>query len=181
MIYELRTYTLKVGRTADYLSVFGEKGYPLICRYAEPVGFWQTGPVGTGVVDQVHHIWAYESVQARLTQRGRLYADPAWTGEVMPAVFSTLEQLHGRLMTLDPETEPALAAAQDGERRGAVLAHWTQSGRGTGAGLFATFRALTGQVGRTLTLQHLCEADATETPPGGDLEIWLPAGFSRIR
>ena len=72
MIYERRTYELKLGRLSDYLAIYETKGFSVLRRYAEPIGFWLSGPTETGFLDRVNHIWRYESVTGRIEQRAVL-------------------------------------------------------------------------------------------------------------
>jgi hypothetical protein len=129
MIYELRTYELKLGRLADYLAIFETKGFPVLSRYAEPIGFWFSGPTETGFLDRVNHVWGYESVGARIAQRAALYNDPAWIRDLVPAVSETFVHLRGQLMTLQPSTSGRLAAAlADTTAKGPVVASFAPPG-----------------------------------------------------
>ena len=123
MIYELRTYELKLGRTADYLAIFEAKGFPVLSRYATPIGFWFSGPTETGLLDRVNHIWGYDSVAARIERRAALYRDPAWINELVPAVMETFVRLRGQLMTLQPGMADRLDAALTAKQaKGPVVA-----------------------------------------------------------
>ena len=46
MIYEMRTYQLKVGTVQKYLKQFEEKGLPIVSKYCTLVGYWtvESGP-----------------------------------------------------------------------------------------------------------------------------------------
>ena len=180
MIYELRSYTLKAGATDAYLALFEERGYTLIRRYAEPVGYWRGGPLGTGPMDVVHHIWSYESVSARLDARARLYGDETWTAEVLPAFAGMVERLEGRLFRLAPACRSTLAAVQDGQARGPVVASWSASAAGGPPKAFARLEALTGRLGVTLSLRHLEGSDLQDIEACEKRDIWAPASFSRI-
>jgi len=154
MIYELRTYDVKIGRLADYLAIFETKGFPVLSRYAEPIGFWLSGALETGKIDQVNHIWGYKSVAGRNEQRAALLEDPAWIRDLVPAVSDTFVRLQGQLMTLDPASKEGLSSALARDvPRGAVVASMAEPGAPSLAGAgFARWRMITGQVGRTFTL-----------------------------
>ena len=42
MYYEMRTYTIQVGKVAEYLDHFEKVGLPIISKYAKLVGMWYT-------------------------------------------------------------------------------------------------------------------------------------------
>jgi hypothetical protein len=184
MIYELRTYELKLGQLADYLGIFETKGFPVLSRYAEPVGFWLSGPTETGFLDQVNHIWGYESVAGRIAQRAALYSDPAWLRDLVPAVSETFVRLRGRLMTLQPDTSGTLEAARaDTAVKGSVVASLAPPGVLSSGGGIGRWTMITGQVGQTLAIDFLSEFDLEHRtePAGVERDIWRPARFSRIR
>lgn len=185
MIYELRTYKLKLGRLSDYLAIFETKGFPVLSRYAEPIGFWFSGPTETGELDQVNHIWGYESVEARISQRAALYQDPAWIRDLVPAVTDTFARLHGQLFVLMPEAEATLKRAMSSPRDGGpVVASFLPSGLPSGHNpSIGYWQAITGTVGRGFALDHLADAqlDASATFAGTDRQIWRPTRFSRIK
>ncbi len=181
MIYELRTYDLRVGSAGEYLELFARRAYPLLSEFAEPVGFWSCGTVGTGRVERVNHVWAYESLSAREERRKAMYADARWTGDVSPAVFSFLTRMDGRLMSLDERTYVDLRAAQAGTRGSPVVARTVPAGCREEGRPFARFRFLTGRVGERLELDWLEEASFEQAPEGAVQDIWSPAPFSRIR
>ncbi len=54
MFYEMRTYTLHIGKMKEYLEHFEKEGLPVISRYATLVGWWYTE---IGELNQVVHIW----------------------------------------------------------------------------------------------------------------------------
>jgi hypothetical protein len=184
MIYELRTYELKLGRTADYLAIFEAKGLPVLSRYAKPIGFWFSGPTETGFLDRVNHIWAYDSVAARIERRSALYSDPAWIHELVPAVSETFVRLRGQLMSLQPGTSDRLDAALAGKRaKGPVVASFAPPGVSPNGGAIGRWTTITGAVGRTFALDHLSELDLEqrEEPAGVERDIWRPARFSSIQ
>jgi hypothetical protein len=185
MIYELRTYELKLGRLADYLAIFETKGFPVLSRYADPIGFWYSGPTETGLLDRVNHIWRYESVAGRIQQRAALYSDPAWIRELVPAVSETFVRLRGQLMTLQPSALDQLLAALTGTTAsgGPVVASFAPPGVSQSGGGIGRWTTITGVVGQTFALDYLSEVDLEQSqePPGVERDIWRPARFSRIR
>ncbi|GLK59883.1 NIPSNAP family protein [Azotobacter vinelandii] len=76
MYYELRTYTIKPTRLADWLALYKSDALPLQMEVlGNLVGFFVTE---FGGANQVVHIWAYESLDDRQARRGRMAADPRW-------------------------------------------------------------------------------------------------------
>jgi hypothetical protein len=61
MIIEMRTYTLKPGGLQGFLAAFTE-GLPARLQFSELGAFWQSE---VGTLNQVIHVWPYESFEAR--------------------------------------------------------------------------------------------------------------------
>jgi hypothetical protein len=75
MIYEIRTYNLKPGCVSEYEKRFAD-GLEVRSKYSELYGFWHTE---IGPLNQVVHIWAYESLQQRADIRTAASKDPGGT------------------------------------------------------------------------------------------------------
>ena len=73
MIYEIRTYNLRPGKAAEYEAHFAES-YPTREKYSPLYGFWHTE---IGPLNQLVHIWAYESLQQRADIRAAAAKDPS--------------------------------------------------------------------------------------------------------
>jgi hypothetical protein len=95
MFYEMRTYTLKIGTMQTYLKHFEENGLPVISRYATLVGWWYSE---FGELNQVIHLWAYESLDERVNKRAALYQDPDWLEGFVPIAFPMLEKMESKLL-----------------------------------------------------------------------------------
>ena len=77
MIIDLRTYTVKPGKVADYLALYEREGLPVQKRHiGEPVGYFVSE---IGELNQLVHIWKYESLSDRERKRAAMEADPEWT------------------------------------------------------------------------------------------------------
>ena len=76
MIVEQRTYTLKPGATSEYMRVYETEGFaiqePILGRL---VGWYTTD---FGSLNQVIHMWAYDSYAERERRRAQLGSDPRW-------------------------------------------------------------------------------------------------------
>ena len=76
MIYEMRTYSLKIGSVPEYLRVYQETGMEVQRRVlGNLVGYFfsEIGPL-----NQIVHIWAYEDFGERQRRRAELAKEPAW-------------------------------------------------------------------------------------------------------
>ena len=80
MIVEMRTYTLALGATGRYFKDYGDKGLAIQKRIlGHLVGYYA---VEVGALNQVIHLWAYDSLEARAERRKVLWSDPDWLAYV---------------------------------------------------------------------------------------------------
>ncbi len=76
MIVEQRTYTLKPLRTQDFLALYEQAALPLQKKYlGHLLGFF-TSEIGP--LNQVVHLWGFESLAERERRRREMEQDPAW-------------------------------------------------------------------------------------------------------
>lgn len=76
MLIDLRTYTLSPGKLADFLEKYEAEGLPIQRQYlGMPIGYFFTE---VGPLNQVVHLWGYESMADRERKRGALEADSKW-------------------------------------------------------------------------------------------------------
>ncbi|MGG2398680.1 NIPSNAP family protein [Pseudomonas sp. SH1-B] len=76
MFYEMRTYTLKPTRMADWLALYQSDALAVQTEHlGQLVGFFTTE---FGEANQVVHIWAYDSLDERTRRRAAMAADPRW-------------------------------------------------------------------------------------------------------
>jgi hypothetical protein len=74
MIYEIRTYTLKSGTTADFEKTWSQ-AYPHRKKYSDIAGFFHTE---FGPLNEVIHIWPYADLAERDRIRAEANKDPNW-------------------------------------------------------------------------------------------------------
>ena len=74
MIYEVRTYDLKPGTVAQYEENFG-KALPAREKYSKLAAFWHTD---IGPLNQVIHVWGYESLEEREHVRAEASKADGW-------------------------------------------------------------------------------------------------------
>ena len=76
MLYEIRTYTFKPLRAAEWLALYKSEALALQKEFlGELIGFFTTE---IGDISQIVHIWAYKSLDDRLERRDRMAADSRW-------------------------------------------------------------------------------------------------------
>ena len=95
MYFEMRTYTIRMGKQKEYMKHFEEVGLPIISRYAKLIGYWYTD---IGELNQLIHIWAYESLDERASKRAALYQDPDWLSKFIPAALPLLEKQESKIL-----------------------------------------------------------------------------------
>lgn len=99
MIYEMRTYQLKVGVLARYLEQFERVGLPVLNRYCTLLGYWT---IDTGRLNRVVHIWQYDSHEQRQQARARVWADPEWIEGYIPLALPLVEAQESLLLSAAP-------------------------------------------------------------------------------
>ena len=87
MLIEHRTYTMYPGKTATYLSHLTNEGLAIQLEYLpNPIGYYVTE---LGTLNQIIHMWGYESLDDRLQRRTRLKQDERWqayVGKILPLI-----------------------------------------------------------------------------------------------
>ena len=76
MIVEQRTYTLFAGKAPEYLRYYESEGLAIQTRIlGRLVGYFTTE---IGPLNQIIHMWAYDSFEDRARRRAQMQADPGW-------------------------------------------------------------------------------------------------------
>jgi hypothetical protein len=83
MIYEVRTYTLKPGSVATFEENFA-KSLPHREKYSKLAAFWHTE---IGPLNQVIHVWPYESLDQRNEIRAEAVKDANWPPPNDPEMY----------------------------------------------------------------------------------------------
>jgi NIPSNAP len=84
MIYEIRTYTLKPRSTPEFEKLWGA-AYPVRQKYSPIMGFFHTD---FGPLNEVVHIWPYESFEARDRARSESAKAPGWPPDVAKLIIN---------------------------------------------------------------------------------------------
>ena len=76
MIGDVRTYNIAPRKMASYLELFEQYALPVQRKYiGEPLGYFVTV---SGTLNQVIHMWGFESLADLEVRRAKRDADPAW-------------------------------------------------------------------------------------------------------
>ncbi len=105
MIHELRTYTLHPGVLEDYLAAAATIGGPIRGNdYGVNHGYWTTE---SGRVNQVWHLWSFESFEERTRLQLALTQNAAWMNDYVPMIRHLLARQDLRLLdAVKPITPP---------------------------------------------------------------------------
>lgn len=132
MIHELRTYTFQQGKLAEYLDLARTIGRPVRGQnYGVNLGYWTTE---FGTLNQVWHLWEYESLNERARLRGELAKNERWTKEYVPAIrdlmlrqdIRFLNPIHG---VTPPEQEGGIYELRIYRMKPTMLGGWAASFR----------------------------------------------------
>jgi hypothetical protein len=104
MIYEMRTYTLKVGAVAAYERAF-EEALKVRQKYSKLGAFWHTE---IGTLNRVIHMWAYDSLQQRADIRAASVKDESglWPPRAAELILSQEVEILETLPNVKPWGEP---------------------------------------------------------------------------
>lgn len=95
MIYELRTYRMKVGSVPAYLALVGEEGIEVQkAHLGQLVGYFSSE---IGQLNEIVHVWAYVDLNDRAERRARLAADPRWR-EFLPKIQALIETTENKIL-----------------------------------------------------------------------------------
>jgi hypothetical protein len=98
MIYEVRTYRLKPGCIDEFEQRFAE-ALPHRDKYSKLGAFWHTE---VGPLNQVIHVWPYETLQQRAEIRAQAAQDPHWP----PLVLDLIENMEAEIFLPAPFMQP---------------------------------------------------------------------------
>jgi len=76
VIVEERIYTLQPGKTGEYFKLYEEFGLPVrLPILGNLIGYFATE---FGPLNQVIHMWGYNSLDERMKRRAELFKSEAW-------------------------------------------------------------------------------------------------------
>ncbi len=96
MIVDHRTYRIKHGMNKQYIAMFEEYGLPVQLRHlGNLLAYFRTA---IGSVNEVVHLWGYESLADMEQRRAARDADPAWA-EYKKMSAGLLEYQENKILT----------------------------------------------------------------------------------
>ncbi|XP_071765353.1 protein NipSnap homolog 3A [Centroberyx gerrardi] len=96
--YEFRTYCIRPEQNASFLKLTNEKIH-LRTAHSQLIGYWS---VEYGGLNQVFHIWKYDSYSARAGVRSALSQDPQWISEYISKAMPMLTSQDNEVTYLLP-------------------------------------------------------------------------------
>ena len=113
MILELRTYTFKPDRLRAWLALWEEKALPV--QSAVMGGFLGMYVTDIGPVNEVVHLWQFQSLSDREERRARLNAEPRWQAYLQAvealAPITAMSSRIGRPTSFSPELRASVDRA----------------------------------------------------------------------
>ena len=99
MIYEMRTYGMKIGSVPAYLELVEEEGIQIQKGHlGELVGYFSTE---IGPLNEIVHIWAFADLADRAARRAKLAADPRWQ-RFMPKIQALIHTMENKILLPAP-------------------------------------------------------------------------------
>ncbi len=98
MVIEMRTYTLQPGTLAEVEKRFGE-ALPIREKFSKLAAFWHTE---VGPLNQIIHVWAYDSLEQRTEVRAAAGKEPGWP----PPIREFVTAQHSELFLPAPFSPP---------------------------------------------------------------------------
>lgn len=95
MIYEMRTYRMKVGTVAAYLRLVEDEGIAIQRGHlGQLVGYFFSD---IGPLNEIVHVWAYADLNDRDARRAKLAADPRWQ-DFLPKIQALIEVMENKIL-----------------------------------------------------------------------------------
>jgi hypothetical protein len=89
-IIDLRIYTIRPRGMPEYLKLFEELALPIQLRHiGPPIGYY-TAEIGA--LNQVVHLWGFDSLADMEARRTARNADPGWSGYLAASAHLVLAQ-----------------------------------------------------------------------------------------
>ena len=75
-IYELRTYTVVVGKMAEIVELYKKAGWPALSKHPNKLAGYFIGDVGA--LNQIVHLWKFNDDADRRAFWAGVFSDPAF-------------------------------------------------------------------------------------------------------
>jgi hypothetical protein len=76
VIVEMRIYTIHIGKMAELVDLYRREGFPVQSRILGNCVGWYTTEFGP--LNQIVHMWGYESFADRTRRRAELFQNQDW-------------------------------------------------------------------------------------------------------
>ena len=103
MIYDVRIYNFHPGKVPEYMKAVREVGLPIRKDHGVELAAWFHSVIGE--LNQVIHVWAYQSLAHMEKAKAEVEADPRWFGEYVPRVQPLIVKMRDQIM-LAPDFSP---------------------------------------------------------------------------
>ena len=93
-IYELRTYTVIVGKMAEVVALYKTRGWPALAKHPPKLVGYFTGDVGA--LNQLVHLWKFDDDADRRAFWAGMFADAdfmGFAGQLRPLLLSQENKL----------------------------------------------------------------------------------------
>jgi len=105
MVYELRCYTLFPGKMPEDLKAAETIGRPARANnYGVNHGYWTSE---FGALNQIWHLWKYDSLNDRERLRGELMKNKDWTEKYVPTIRPWIQRQDLRVMNPVVDIKPS--------------------------------------------------------------------------
>ena len=95
MIYEMRTYRMKVGAVPAYLKLVADEGIEVQKGHlGQLVGYFSSE---IGPLNEIVHVWAYADLADRSERRARHAADPRWQA-FLPKIQALIDTMESKIL-----------------------------------------------------------------------------------
>jgi hypothetical protein len=95
VIYEMRTYRMKVGTVPAYLRLVEDEGIAIQRSHlGQLVGYFFSD---IGPLNEIVHVWAYADLNDRDARRAKLAADPGWQN-FLPKIQALIEGMENKIL-----------------------------------------------------------------------------------
>ena len=75
-IYELRTYSVIVGKMSEVISLYSQEGWPALSKHPQKLVGYFTGDVGA--LNELIHVWKFDDDADRRAFWAGVFSDPAF-------------------------------------------------------------------------------------------------------
>ena len=93
-IYEMRTYTMYVGKLGEAVALYETEGWPALSKYGDKLVGYFTGDVGA--MNQLIHIWKFDDEADRRRHWAAVMADAgfmAFAAKLRPLIHDQQNKL----------------------------------------------------------------------------------------